>query len=114
MNRLAKVVQEWPADPSRKGRDLGEFLKKSYLSNFKELQQNVYYLILCNTPLYSTTPTLTLQPANAQQAVDSLEKLHSNHYKRLYQREKEYAYSGELAVKNPWVLSNGKSVNSIL
>ena len=36
LKRLQKVVKEWPADPSRKGRDLGEFLKESYIQRFKE------------------------------------------------------------------------------
>lgn len=36
LKRLQRVVKEWPADPSRKGRDLGEFLKESYVQQFKE------------------------------------------------------------------------------
>lgn len=35
--RLRKVVGEWPADPSRKGRDLGEFLKEKYVHRFQEV-----------------------------------------------------------------------------
>ena len=36
LRRLQKVVKEWPTDPSRKGRDLGEFLKKIYMPKFKQ------------------------------------------------------------------------------
>lgn len=30
LNRFHKVVAEWPADPSRKGRDLGAYLREQY------------------------------------------------------------------------------------
>ena len=36
LKRLRRVVREWPSDPSRKGRDLGEFLKESYLAKFEK------------------------------------------------------------------------------
>ncbi len=36
VRRLQKVVKEWPVDPSRKGRDLGEFLRLRYQQIFKE------------------------------------------------------------------------------
>lgn len=40
--RLRKVLQSWPSDPSRKGRDLGEYLKKNYEAKFKqEIEQDV-------------------------------------------------------------------------
>ena len=36
------MLQSWPSDPSRKGRDLGEYLKKNYPVKFREqLKQNV-------------------------------------------------------------------------
>ncbi len=42
VRRLEKVLQSWPSDPSRKGRDLGEYLKKNCLVKFREeLKQNV-------------------------------------------------------------------------
>ena len=33
------MVAKWPVDPTRKGRDLGEFLRTSYLQQFKEQAQ---------------------------------------------------------------------------
>lgn len=36
LKRVQRVVKEWPADPSRKGRDLGEFLKESYVQRVRE------------------------------------------------------------------------------
>ena len=50
-----------------------------------------------------------LQTAKAAVALESLERLNSNYYRGLYAREKELAFSGELAAKNPWILSNGMS-----
>ena len=42
VRRLEKVLQSWPSDPSRKGRDLGEYLKRNYPVKFREeLKQNV-------------------------------------------------------------------------
>ena len=35
LSRLQKLVRGWPADPSRKGRDLGEFLKQTYVQKFE-------------------------------------------------------------------------------
>lgn len=37
LRRLKKVLQEWPVDSSRKGRDLGEFLRDSYVKQYKDL-----------------------------------------------------------------------------
>ncbi len=36
-SRLKKVINEWPADSTRQGRDLGEYLKQSYTKEFKKL-----------------------------------------------------------------------------
>lgn len=49
-----------------------------------------------------------LQPEKALREIQSLEKLASNHYRELYKREKEYAFSGNILLKNPDILSNGK------
>ena len=37
LSRLRKVINEWPADPTREGRDLGEYLKKTYAQEFEKL-----------------------------------------------------------------------------
>ena len=39
VRRLEKVLQSWPSDPSRKGRDLGEYLKKSYTVKFRDREE---------------------------------------------------------------------------
>ena len=36
LQRLHRVVSEWPVDTSRKGRDLGEYLKETYVKRFKD------------------------------------------------------------------------------
>lgn len=89
LKRLRRVVREWPSDPSRKGRDLGEFLKESYLAKLEK---------------QSSPPVSAV-------AVDSLEKLSFNHYRKLYPRERELSFSSEVA-KNPWILSN-ESLNDM-
>ena len=37
VRRLRKVLQKWPSDPSREGRDLGAYLNKNYEVKFKDL-----------------------------------------------------------------------------
>ena len=38
LKRYRKVIQEWPVDTSRKGRDLGEYLRNSYMiDQYKDL-----------------------------------------------------------------------------
>ncbi len=39
IRRLNKVLQKWPVDPSRKGRDLGEHLKTNYKDTFRKLAE---------------------------------------------------------------------------
>ena len=36
MRRFRTVLSKWPEDPSRKGRDLGEYLSQSYRARFQE------------------------------------------------------------------------------
>ena len=45
LRRLQAVVAKWPVDPTRKGRDLGEFLRTSYLQQFKEQAQTNVILV---------------------------------------------------------------------
>ena len=40
MRRLQSAISRWPVDSSRKGRDLGEFLRISYHHTFKEQARN--------------------------------------------------------------------------
>ena len=40
LQRLQKVVKDWPEDPSRKGRDFGEFLRNTYMQRFEEDLKN--------------------------------------------------------------------------
>ena len=37
LSRLKKVAREWPVDPSRQGRDLGEYLRTVYHKKFESL-----------------------------------------------------------------------------
>ncbi len=50
-----------------------------------------------------------MQDRKALEIVESLEKLQSNHYRRLYKRDRELGFSGESLV-NSTILSNGKMI----
>lgn len=89
LSRLKKVAREWPVDPSRQGRDLGEYLRTVYHKKFESLVEN--------------------DIDQALRAVQSLEKLNSNYYHHLYPRVREYGFTGDMAVNNPWILSNSKN-----
>ena len=44
LRQLRAVLQQWPVDASRKGRDLGEFLRDVYPSRFKKtFEENVSF-----------------------------------------------------------------------
>lgn len=109
LSRLQKLIKGWPADPSKKGRDLGEFLKQTYAQKFKEeASANVSAVCACAWTCGRGSLIFFLpQAVKAAAALESLERLDSNYYRGLYAREKELAFSGELAAKNPWILSNG-------
>lgn len=65
-------------------------------------------LALCACVLNSVDLCAQLQDRKALEIVESLEKLQSNHYRRLYKRDRELGFSGELPV-NSTILSNGKT-----
>ena len=42
LNRFHRVVTEWPVDPSRKGRDIGAYLREHYRQKLdRECQRDV-------------------------------------------------------------------------
>ena len=135
VRRLRKVLQRWPSDPSRKGRDLGEYLKKSYETKFKEeLSKNVRPINArtCTCGAHSASAGygrmahgtrvmhiiyetfFLLQDEKAREIVECLERLDSNHYRRLYKRDSELGFSEGAVANNPWILSNGKKRRWIL
>ncbi|CAI8026160.1 Ubiquinol-cytochrome-c reductase complex assembly factor 2 [Geodia barretti] len=64
LRRLQSGIGRWPVNSSRKGRDLGEFLRTTYEQTFKELVKT--------------------DPMAAEAAVRSLERLVSDHHRNLY------------------------------
>ena len=117
LSRLQKLVREWPSDPSKKGRDFGEFLKQTYAQKFKEEAVTNVSRVRMRTRgknmVGGAHSFSLLQPQKAAAALESLERLDSNYYRGLYAREKELTFTGELAAKNPWILSNGRTRTSI-
>ena len=59
VKRLRKVVKAWPVDPTRKGRDLGEFLKENYVQQFKKEYLSNVCMLCCDFPA-SLVPKLHL------------------------------------------------------
>ena len=123
LRRLQRVVRQWPEDPSRKGRDFGEFLRKRYVQRFEEeLKKNVSRRVrlssrelvysLLNMRIYAHMHSHHVQPSHAEMAVSSLERLSSNYHRKQYPREKEYSYSEGLVASHPSALSNGGEILS--
>ncbi|XP_065897809.1 ubiquinol-cytochrome-c reductase complex assembly factor 2-like [Dysidea avara] len=78
-DRLAKVVRRWPDEATRKGDDLGSFLRKLYGLKATSIQ--------------------------SEGAVVSLERISTNYYRKKYRREDETSYTGmsqHLHMHNPW------------
>lgn len=85
LDRFHKVLAEWPVDASRKGRDLGAYLREQYSQKLSKV---------CH-----------IDPARASNAVLCLERLNSNYYRGLYRRKKELGFCGEIVAQNSWLLS---------
>ena len=108
LRRLQKVVKDWPEDPSRKGRDFGEFLRNTYMQRFKEDVKNDVRgsVSAVPSPNFFMFPCLNTQLSRAEIAVKSLERLSSNHHRKMFSREKDYSFSEGLVLKHPLALSN--------
>ncbi|KAM5263789.1 ubiquinol-cytochrome c reductase complex assembly factor 2 isoform 2-T2 [Ctenodactylus gundi] len=66
--RFLKLCEEWPVDETKRGRDLGAFLRQRVAQAFREGE---------NTKMY-----------------ESLARLHSNYYKHKYPRPRDTSFSG--------------------
>ncbi|NP_001351873.1 ubiquinol-cytochrome c reductase complex assembly factor 2 isoform 2 [Mus musculus] len=66
--RFLKLCEEWPVDETKRGRDLGAYLRQRVAQAFREGE---------NTQMY-----------------ESLARLHSNYYKHKYPRPRDTSFSG--------------------
>ncbi|KAH0512388.1 Ubiquinol-cytochrome-c reductase complex assembly factor 2 [Microtus ochrogaster] len=77
--RFLKLCEEWPVDETKRGRDLGAYLRQRVAQAFREGEN-----------------TQVAEPEACDQMYESLARLHSNYYKHKcqYPRPRETSFSG--------------------
>ncbi|XP_059415363.1 ubiquinol-cytochrome-c reductase complex assembly factor 2-like [Carassius carassius] len=75
--RFLKLCEEWPKDESKKGRDLGTFLRQRVASAFREGEN-----------------TQISDPEKCDQMYESLARINSNVYKEKFPRAKDTSFTG--------------------
>ncbi|XP_006883257.1 PREDICTED: ubiquinol-cytochrome-c reductase complex assembly factor 2-like [Elephantulus edwardii] len=75
--RFLKLCEEWPVDETKRGRDLGAYLRQWVAQVFQEGEN-----------------TQIAEPETCDQMYKSLARLHSNYYKHKCPRSRETSFSG--------------------
>eukprot|EP00073_Rattus_norvegicus_P053894 XP_017456287.1 PREDICTED: ubiquinol-cytochrome-c reductase complex assembly factor 2 isoform X1 [Rattus norvegicus] len=75
--RFLKLCEEWPVDETKRGRDLGAYLRQWVAQAFWEGEN-----------------TQIAEPEACDQMYESLARLHSNYYKYKYPRPRDTSFSG--------------------
>ncbi|XP_025238555.1 ubiquinol-cytochrome-c reductase complex assembly factor 2 isoform X1 [Theropithecus gelada] len=75
--RFLKLCEEWPVDETKRGRDLGAYLRQRVAQAFREGEN-----------------TQVAEPEACDQMYESLARLHSNYYKHKYPRPRDTSFSG--------------------
>ncbi|CAM5119645.1 unnamed protein product [Natator depressus] len=75
--RFLKLCEEWPVEETKRGRDLGTFLRQRVAQAFREGES-----------------TQIADPANCDQMYESLVRIHTNFYKNKYPRLKDTSFTG--------------------
>ncbi|XP_027456789.1 ubiquinol-cytochrome-c reductase complex assembly factor 2 isoform X1 [Zalophus californianus] len=75
--RFLKLCEEWPVDETKRGRDLGAYLRQRVAQAFREGEN-----------------TQIAEPEACDQMYESLARLHSNYYKHKYPRPRDTSFSG--------------------
>ncbi|NXW71810.1 hypothetical protein DUI87_24099 [Hirundo rustica rustica] len=75
--RFLRLCEEWPAEDSKRQRDLGAFLRQRVAQAFREGE---------NTPISD--------PKACDQMYESLVRIHTNFYKNKYPRLKDTTFTG--------------------
>ncbi|XP_074092636.1 ubiquinol-cytochrome c reductase complex assembly factor 2 [Macrotis lagotis] len=75
--RFLKLCEEWPLDETKRGRDLGAYLRQRVAQAFREGEN-----------------TQISEPETCDQMYESLARLHSNYYKHKYPRPRDTGFSG--------------------
>ncbi|KAJ8257365.1 hypothetical protein GJAV_G00184830 [Gymnothorax javanicus] len=88
--RFLKLCEEWPRDESKKGRDLGTFLRQRVAHAFREGE---------NTQLSD--------PEKCDQMYESLVRINSNFYREKFPRAKDTSFTGVTVEECRVLLSTG-------
>ncbi|XP_020855050.1 ubiquinol-cytochrome c reductase complex assembly factor 2 [Phascolarctos cinereus] len=75
--RFLKLCGEWPLDETKRGQDLGAYLRQRVAQAFREGEN-----------------TQIAEPETCDQMYESLARLHSNYYKHKYPRPRDTCFSG--------------------
>ncbi|XP_051852375.1 ubiquinol-cytochrome-c reductase complex assembly factor 2 [Antechinus flavipes] len=75
--RFLKLCEEWPLDETKRGRDLGAYLRQRVAQAFREGEN-----------------TQIAEPEVCDEMYESLARLHSNYYKHKYPRPRDTGFSG--------------------
>ncbi|XP_073472150.1 ubiquinol-cytochrome c reductase complex assembly factor 2 [Aquarana catesbeiana] len=86
--RFLKLCEEWPVDETRKGRDLGAFLRQRVAQVFREGD---------NTQIQD--------PEVCDQMHESLNRINNNHYKEKYPRLQDTSFTEITAEEYRMVLA---------
>ncbi|XP_018602429.1 ubiquinol-cytochrome-c reductase complex assembly factor 2 [Scleropages formosus] len=88
--RFLKLCEEWPKDESKKGRDLGTFLRQRVALAFREGEN-----------------TQISDPEKCDQMYESLVRINSNYYKEKFPRAKDTSFTGVTVEECRVLLSSG-------
>nr|XP_012420451.1 PREDICTED: ubiquinol-cytochrome-c reductase complex assembly factor 2 isoform X1 [Odobenus rosmarus divergens] len=88
--RFLKLCEEWPVDETKRGRDLGAYLRQRVAQAFREGEN-----------------TQIAEPEACDQMYESLARLHSNYYKHKYPRPRDTSFSGLSVEEYKLILSTG-------
>nr|XP_020651536.1 ubiquinol-cytochrome-c reductase complex assembly factor 2 [Pogona vitticeps] len=75
--RFLKLCEEWPIEETKRGRDLGAFLRQRVVLAFREGEN-----------------TQISDPATCDEMFESLTRIHTNYYKNKYPRLKDTNFTG--------------------
>uniref|UniRef100_A0A8D0H1N8 Mitochondrial nucleoid factor 1 n=1 Tax=Sphenodon punctatus TaxID=8508 RepID=A0A8D0H1N8_SPHPU len=75
--RFLKLCEEWPVEETKRGRDLGTFLRQRVAQAFREGEH-----------------AQISDPENCDQMYESLARIHANYYKNKYPRLRDTSFTG--------------------
>ncbi|XP_072238181.1 ubiquinol-cytochrome-c reductase complex assembly factor 2 [Leuresthes tenuis] len=93
--RFLKLCEEWPRDETKKGRDLGTFLRQRVASAFREGEN-----------------TQIADPEKCDQMYESLARISSNAYRQRFPRVRDSSFTG-VTVEECRVLLSGSMQQSM-